>query len=66
VFIGTHDLFLPDCRKLVEVLGAANVPVNYYEYRNMIHDWMLVVNLPEAGVVMTQLVDLIGKGATSH
>ncbi len=56
VFIGTRDVFLPDCRKLRERAAAEAVTINYREYDGMVHDWMLVP-MPEAKQVLKEIVD---------
>lgn len=32
LFIGTHDLFLADSRKLKQKMKEQNIPINYFEY----------------------------------
>ena len=58
VFIGTRDVFLPDCRKLRERAAAEGVTFNYREYDRMVHDWMLGP-LPEAKQVLREIVELL-------
>jgi acetyl esterase/lipase len=58
VFIGTRDLFLPDCRKLRERAAAEGVTIDYREYVDMVHDWMLGP-LPESKQVLREIVDLL-------
>jgi acetyl esterase/lipase len=58
VFIGTRDVFLPDCRKLRERAAAEGVTIDYREYDRMVHDWMLGP-LPEAKQVLREIVDLL-------
>jgi acetyl esterase/lipase len=59
LFIGTHDLLLPDSRKFKEKMRAANRPFNYFEYPNMIHAWVIIVNLEEAKHALGQVSRLI-------
>jgi monoterpene epsilon-lactone hydrolase len=47
LFIGTHDLFLADCRKFRDLAIASRVNLKYFEYKGMIHDWILLP-IPEA------------------
>ncbi|MCX8013698.1 MAG: alpha/beta hydrolase, partial [Rectinema sp.] len=61
LFIGTHDLLLPDCRKFKNICTVRGVPLDYYEYEHMMHVWMMlpVDESKEAlgqieGLVMTQ------------
>ena len=56
LFIGTRDIFLPDCRKLRDKAVAENAKLNYREYGGMVHDWMLGP-LPEAKQVLGEIVD---------
>lgn len=56
LFIGTRDIFVPDCRKLRDRAAAEGVPINYREYDGMVHDWMLGP-LPEAKQVLREIVD---------
>ncbi len=59
LFIGTHDIFLPDSRKLKEIMRAEKRPFNYFEYPNMMHDWIIVVNMEEAKHALEQVAKLI-------
>ncbi len=56
VFIGTRDVFLPDCRKLRDKAESEGITVGYYEYEGMVHNWMLGP-MPEAKRVIKQIVD---------
>lgn len=58
VFIGTRDVFLPDCRKLRDGAAAEGVTIDYREYDAMVHDWMLGP-LPEAKQVLREIVSLL-------
>ena len=60
VFIGTRDIFLPDCRKLRVQAAAEGVKLNYREYDGMVHDWMLGP-LPEAKQVLHEIVDQLNE-----
>ncbi|GAC1366112.1 MAG: hypothetical protein NVSMB32_10200 [Actinomycetota bacterium] len=46
IFIGTHDVFVADCRRFRDLARAAGVMVNYFEYPQMFHTWMLT-SIPE-------------------
>jgi len=41
IFVGTHELFLPDCRLLKQKIEASTTNLFYKEYKAMQHDWML-------------------------
>ncbi|HAQ38384.1 MAG TPA: alpha/beta hydrolase [Saprospiraceae bacterium] len=55
VFIGTHDLLWPDCKRFREMLESAGVGYRYFEYPGMFHDWMLVTQMKESGQVIKQI-----------
>lgn len=49
LMIGTHDLFLPDCRKFHKRAQEEGISLKYEEWEEMFHDWMLnIPYLPEA------------------
>src|ERR1051325_170871 len=56
LFIGTRDIFFPDCRKLRDKATLEGVPLDYREYDAMVHDWMLGP-LPEAKHAIAEIVD---------
>ncbi len=41
IFVGTHEILLPDCRKLKKKIKASNTALQYKEYEAMQHDWMI-------------------------
>ena len=55
VFIGTRDIFLPDCRTLRDKALAEGVKLNYREYDGMVHDWMLGP-LPESKQALREIM----------
>lgn len=59
IFVGTHDLFVADSRKLKDKAQAAGIPFNYFEYPKMFHVWILVKKLKEAKHAQKQIVSLI-------
>ena len=59
VFVGTHDLFVADARKLKDKAHSLNIPLKYYEYPKMFHVWILVEKLKEADHAINQIVSLI-------
>ena len=61
VFIGTHDLFWADAKKLRANLAKANIPMNYFEYPKMFHNWWIQVGMPESKVVIQQVANLINN-----
>jgi acetyl esterase/lipase len=64
LFIGTHDILMPDCRKLKTMMDQQGLLINYYEYPRMFHDWIMLTNLDESQVAISQIVSLIVK--TTH
>ncbi|HAS39173.1 MAG TPA: hypothetical protein DCS93_01780 [Microscillaceae bacterium] len=58
VFVGAHDIFVADCRKLRAKLEKENIAFNYYEYPKMLHTWALT-SLKEAKIAFTQIVSLL-------
>ncbi|MDZ7797428.1 MAG: alpha/beta hydrolase [Candidatus Marinimicrobia bacterium] len=58
VFIGTHDVLLPDCRRLRLKAEKAGTPVSYYEYEGMLHDAMLYP-IPEAKDIRDKIVKIL-------
>lgn len=62
VFIGTHDLFIGDCRKLRQMMADRNIPLNYFEYPKMFHVWIAVTFLKEAKSAVGQIAELLRSG----
>jgi len=59
VFIGTHDILLADCRKLKMAMEQQGIPMNYFEYPGLFHDWMMLGTLKESKVALSQICWLI-------
>jgi epsilon-lactone hydrolase len=60
LFIGTHDLFVADCRKLKANAAARGIEIDYHEYEEMVHVWMLIPS-PEERKAAQAIVEKIGK-----
>lgn len=58
VFIGTRDVLLPDARRLRKDAAKAGVPLDYWEYTGMVHNWPMR-RLPEARRALDQLTELL-------
>ena len=58
LFIGTKDILLADARKLKKMADSKNIDINYYEYTDMVHVWMLL-NFPESRKAKQQIMDLV-------
>ena len=64
LFVGTHDIMLPDCRKLEAMAEKASLPYSHREYEEMIHDWMLLT-LPESIAARNEICDIIVRPSTT-
>ncbi|HET9747536.1 MAG TPA: alpha/beta hydrolase [Chitinophagaceae bacterium] len=58
VFIGSKDILVADARKLRSLAASKGIEVNYFEYEDMFHGWMLL-NFPEARKAQLQIIDLV-------
>lgn len=61
VFIGTHDLLVADCRKLQSLTKTSNISMNYFEYPQMFHGWIIATFLKESKVALHQISALINN-----
>ncbi len=60
LLIGTHDIFLCDCRRFRDKARASGVFLNYQEWEAMFHDWMTQTQLmPEANRAVEEIVDFL-------
>lgn len=59
LFVGTHDLFVADSRKLRDNAHSLGITMKYYEYPKMFHVWILVNKLKEAEEARKQIISLI-------
>jgi acetyl esterase/lipase len=60
LFIGTRDILYPDCRKLRDKADAEGVRLDYREYDQMVHNWMLGP-MPEAKHAIAEIVETISS-----
>lgn len=58
LFIGTHELFLADARKLLLLCKRNGVKIDYQEYPKMNHDFPLFP-IPEAWKALKHIVEII-------
>lgn len=58
IFIGTKDLLEADTRKFHKKMEDKAIPLNYFEYEDMLHDWVLY-DLPESKQAKEEIFDLI-------
>jgi acetyl esterase/lipase len=63
LFTGTSDILNPDAHKLKEQAAAEGVPLNFFEYPEMMHSWV-IFRLPEARQARQQILGLIRSGGT--
>lgn len=60
LYVGTHEVMLPDCRKLKDMAAAAGIPFDYREGKDMIHCWMLL-KLPESAQAQNEIISIIQR-----
>lgn len=58
LFAGTHEVVLPDARRLIALAKEKNIAINYYEYNEMYHAWIFL-NMPEATDVFNKLMHIL-------
>lgn len=58
VFAGANEILVADTRKLRSMLPANGTEIDYYEYPDMMHTWMLL-NFPESKKARQQIIELI-------
>ncbi len=58
LFIGTRDILVADARKLKLSFDEKGIDMHYYEYKDMIHVWMLL-NFPESKMAQREIIRLI-------
>ncbi|WP_448385066.1 alpha/beta hydrolase fold domain-containing protein [Fervidobacterium sp.] len=59
VFTGTNDLLHPDSKKLREVCTSQDLPLNYFEYPGMFHDWVIFTFLPESKDALEKIKEIL-------
>lgn len=60
LFVGTHDVFIADCRKLERQATEEGVKICCCERKSMMHVWMLF-SFPESKVATKQIIEIINK-----
>jgi acetyl esterase/lipase len=60
LFVGTHELFLPDARKFRMLCLRQGVRLDYFEYPKMNHDFPLFP-IPEATRAVREIVEIIKR-----
>ncbi|WP_420309169.1 alpha/beta hydrolase fold domain-containing protein [Streptomyces sp. YS-B37] len=62
MFIGTHDIFLPDCRELMAKAKASGTDVTLYEFPGAFHVFIAGTVLPESRIARRLLTERIPAG----
>ncbi|GAA0564655.1 hypothetical protein GCM10009415_53950 [Chitinophaga japonensis] len=60
VFTGSRDILVADARKLRQLAASKGIEIDYYEYKEMFHAWMLL-NFPESQKAKQQIIDLLQR-----
>lgn len=58
LFVGTHEVFLPDARKFRDIAISKGARINYFEYPKMNHIFVLYP-IPEAKKATEKIVNII-------
>ncbi|HKC67310.1 MAG TPA: alpha/beta hydrolase [Bacteroidia bacterium] len=58
LFTGTDEILYPDAKLLKSKAEAESVKLNYFEYKHMLHDWV-IFPIPEAKIAFSQIVKLL-------
>ena len=61
LFIGTHELLLPDARKFRLLCIRNGVKIDYFEYPKMNHDFPPLFPIPEAKQALKEIVAIITR-----
>ncbi len=63
LLIGTHDIFVCDCRRFREKAVSEGLSLNYQEWSEMFHDWMTrAPDLPEANQAVETVAAFLSSG----
>lgn len=63
IFIGSHELLLPDARKFRDMAAASGIEIDYREYPKMNHAFVLYP-IPEARKAQEEIVAIINNAGT--
>ena len=55
IFVGTHEILLPDCRLLKQKTENSDTTLFYKEYEGMQHDWLLFP-IKERNILLSELL----------
>lgn len=59
IFIGSNDICYPDSIKFYQQLQDQNVESNLYDYKDMMHCWLLVQSFKESKHAFKKIVNII-------
>lgn len=65
LFVGSRDLLVADARRFKSLTQSKGVKINYYEYEDMVHVWMLL-NFRESKQAKQQIIELIAMHETAR
>ncbi|ASN05784.1 alpha/beta hydrolase family protein [Virgibacillus necropolis] len=58
LFVGAHEILLPDARKFKDIAESQGIIINYYEYPKMNHVFLLYP-IPEAKKARKEIIKII-------
>lgn len=58
LFIGSREILVADSRKLKQMADEKGIKINYFEYKDMFHAWVLL-NFPESKASRQKILELI-------
>jgi acetyl esterase/lipase len=58
LFIGTHEIMLPDAQRFKRLMEEKGININYFEYPSMIHVWPLFF-FPESKKATQQIIEIV-------
>jgi acetyl esterase/lipase len=59
IFTGTKDLLITDARRCKQLCEVEGTPFNYFEYRDMFHDWVIIPWLKESRDVIDKVREIL-------
>jgi acetyl esterase/lipase len=61
IFTGTKDVLIADARKCKLIMEEQGIRFNYFEYRDMFHDWAIIPWLKESQDVISKVKKILNK-----
>jgi acetyl esterase/lipase len=59
VFTGTKDILIADARRCKQLCEGSGIRFNYFEYRDMFHDWVIIAGLKESQDVIDKVREIL-------